>query len=242
MAFTYLEVRSMSDEETGFFVEGEEVPDLLSTATAGGKPPIQGGGEPDGPEVGFADSYLVDREELLVLARHWYKSFLDTEYFEFWSASSEWKQKYWDGRRFGRIAKMLGEVEKDKIIQEVRAELRESLGEEEWRVFMTGTKAEVARVQEEAMRGIDALQAKKADEGTCRAAHAYLGAHPTGVFFDGQGDMWYLGRPRACTPAGPDPNPGRLILRVRTRRGTCCWMPAYTVERPPGWSAPFGLR
>jgi hypothetical protein len=203
---------------------------------AGGEPPTPGGGEGRGPEARFGGFYPVDREDILALARHWYKTLLGLEYFEFWAASHEWKSVAWASSRFARVARMVGEAEADKIIREERADLRRRAGE--WgRVFFEGTAEEVARVQREAHEGLRPVDATRWDEATRRAAHEYLKAHPRGAFFDAAGDLWYL----AESTGEQGEEPARLVLSVRTRYGDRVRLREYPVDPPPDWSAPYAL-
>jgi hypothetical protein len=205
---------------------------------AGGEAPTPGTSGARGPEVRFGGCYPVDREDVLALAQHWYKTLLGLEHDAFQTGCPDADLIWWASNRFGRIAQMVGEVEIDKIIEKVRSDLRWERGEEWWLAFTGVDKNAVARVRKESQRAGEAVSAKRSDEATIRAAHEYLKTHPTGVYFDAAGDMWYL----AGVPGERSTEPGRLVLKVRTKAGYASTMPPYNVERPPGWFPPYGLR
>jgi hypothetical protein len=151
----------------------------------------QDGEEQDGLEVGFGGHYPVDRNDILALAEHLYETLLDFEYRVFFGLQSEFEPVVQARRRFVRIADMVGEVETQKIIQQVREKFRRE--HRKWgQMFLDGLKAETQYVEYYASV---ALNMKKYDEATCRAAHEYLRTDPCGVYHDPAGDMWFLGEP-----------------------------------------------
>src|SRR5205809_997908 len=82
------------------------------------------------------EGYPITRHELLALARHWYKEALDNDIFCFLyhcSGSREIRIGPYAWRRIARIEAFLGKAALQKVIDQVRAEEREQLGEETWR-------------------------------------------------------------------------------------------------------------
>jgi hypothetical protein len=142
-------------------------------------------------------------------------------------------------REFGRIEEIVGQAAAQEVIDRVQAEERRRMGEETWRLFTEGDQEErtrwFVRCEEESAY----VEGKKADAATCRAALGFLARNPTGVYIDPAGDLWHLAEP---SPRVREAAPGKLVLSVRTKRGAGTDLPEYTVDRPPGWFAPFGLR
>jgi hypothetical protein len=240
MAFSYLEVHSMSDETTGRPADGNDHGNPVGPVPAGGETTTQDVGEPDGPEVGVADGCLVTREELLLVVKGWYELVLSIEHcivlddcFDK-SLLYERSDAY---RRIREIARVVGEDAVRRVLEDADMLEREQLGEEAWRLLRQGSYAELHAWHVAQVAGYAAAKAKVADEATRQAAWDYLRAHPTGVFFDQSGDLWHLAKLR--TESGTEPP--RLVLRVTTNKGHHAESEAHHVERPPGWFPPYGL-
>jgi hypothetical protein len=197
--------------------------------------------EVNGPGSEAFEGYSPTRAELLILARHWYEEYLSTATFCFFhatSGSSEIRSMEYALRRVERIDALIGGEAVKEVIEQLRAAERRRLGEEEWQAFITGDSAAALRWMEEWDRADDLMGAKEADEASCRAAWDYLRARPTGVYFDQSNGLWYLAESTGESGA----EPGRLVLTVRIQDGSSRKLSSYVVERPLGWSAPFGLK
>jgi hypothetical protein len=192
--------------------------------------------EVNGQGAQEVSGYPLTRHELLILVRHWYEADLDNDIFCFLhqcSGSREIRIGPYASRRLARIKAILGEDAVQKVVDQVLAEMRKDLGAETWQIITEGTEEERDRLQEEVQQAFEYLHAKTSDAPTCQAAFAFLSAHPTELYFDSAGDLWYLGDSR---------EPGQLTMWVRTRRRSNGEASEYRMARPPGWHAPYGLK
>lgn len=192
-----------------------------------------------GPGAEVMSGYPLTRHELLVLARHWYQEYLNDSIFFFHygqAGSRQMRMRVYSLGRVGKIEAVVGESAVDKVVDEVRSEERAGMGEENWRIFIEGDKSEWDRVQEQTYQVVEELDAKKADEVTCRAAFEFLAAHPTEFFIDSSGDMWHLVLPEV----GRDPTSARLVMKVRLKTGGWGYT-KYHIDCPPAWYPPYGI-
>ena len=82
--------------------------------------------------------FQATRYEMLVIAKHWYRKFCDIDLFRFQyqpTDNTDWRTEKYADRRLCRIRRLLGDGPLDRIVSEVDAELRELLGESEWKQF-----------------------------------------------------------------------------------------------------------
>jgi hypothetical protein len=173
--------------------------------------------DPQDNDAAEVMGYPLTREELLILARHWLRQDADIDWFIFayqCFGRSDFDAMYYARFRFNRIMELLGGAAVQNVIDQVRTETREKIGEEAWRIFNEGSVSERDRITEEIHECGDRLTAKLADVATCRAAFAFLAEHPSEVYFDSAGDLWHLSEvwERNATQS-------HLMLQVRTKNG-----------------------
>ena len=119
---------------------------------------------PDPEGVGFVSEvngldarefseYSPSRYELLQLARHWYKIYLDDAIFYLYSATScsfGDRLSAYARRRVARIVRTIGDDAVDEVIESLNQEARKRIGEDHWRIFVSGDEAEREKLVEEA--------------------------------------------------------------------------------------------
>jgi hypothetical protein len=96
-------------------------------------------------------AFMPTRHELFQLVKYWVGVALDIEYFWFLyqqTGSSECRRHAFAWRRINRAAQILGEADVSKAIEEVCDELVKEEGSA-WHVFLRGTEAEKAALQQE---------------------------------------------------------------------------------------------
>jgi hypothetical protein len=118
--------------------------------------------------------FVPTRHELLQLAQHWARTAIEIEYDWFLyqdCSSSEWRQTSFAWRRVNRIARVIGEEEVNKAIEQVKTEMGENAGPKTWHAFWEGTEEERAAVQDEieSEGWISLLNTRKAGESNERS-------------------------------------------------------------------------
>jgi hypothetical protein len=121
------------------------------------------------PGIGFVDAihgdggaeceeYRPTRYELEQLARFWAKEILDIQVFWFYyaqSGSTEIRLEPYARTRLHRIRQTLGKDTVKAIVDAVRDQERQRMGEEDWRIFSEGTEEEVKAFQDKIQRQLD---------------------------------------------------------------------------------------
>lgn len=113
--------------------------------------------EVNGPDSVEMPEFVPTRYELLQLGKYWVTLALDLQ-FDFFlyaqTGSSEWRREVFAKRRVGRIAKILGREQVDKLIDQVYEEYGKKQDARAWAIFMTGTPEEQEAFQDEIQRRI----------------------------------------------------------------------------------------
>lgn len=122
-----------------------------------------------------------------------------------------------------------------QAVGKVREEKRRSLGHELWRVFSKGNPAERENVFDSARAEEERLSQKRPDEQACCTAFEYLSVRPADVFLDPTGDLWRFAESHHDASQ-------HLLLALRGRSGCEVYATGYTLARPAGWRAPYGLK
>ena len=123
--------------------------------------------EVNGPDAQEFSEYSPSRHELLLLASHWRKTALDIELDWFYlrtTGSIEIRLEPYANRRLARIAQTIGDDAVNEAIEKVNQEARDHIGEDDWRIFMSGDESEWQKVAEETQKQFDMLDAKRQDE------------------------------------------------------------------------------
>jgi hypothetical protein len=189
----------------------------------------------DIPPLGPDDVLVgVTREELEALLRHWHRKVLDYEYFEFIAAQSMWREKYYANERARRLEDILGEAA-DAVVRDVERDEEARMGRDHWRVFRRGTAEEADQACAEIHADLDRCSQKVRNPGQ---PVAFLRAHPTRVFLDADGDLWYWKEDRSAAPADGRPD---LVLAIRTPHSGGTSSRLVRMPMPDGWSPPYGL-
>ena len=89
------------------------------------------------------------REELFHLARYWAIARLDYDMAWFYHRQSATGARHRASLRLIWLAKVLGEDEVRRAVDEINAECRSQVGEDHWRIFTTGPQEEWDRVANE---------------------------------------------------------------------------------------------
>jgi len=101
------------------------------------------------PDPGEIQGFVPTRDELIQLVKHWAKTVLHRNYWEFVTdqiVSSQIDRSF-AHRRIERIEKLLGDKEVDNAINEEKAELsKHSSG---WDIFLNGTEEQQEALREE---------------------------------------------------------------------------------------------
>src|SRR5690349_7419400 len=124
----------MSTKST-FSDPNEEFEKWLDTA---GSPLPPRPSSPAEPAPDGATNYPITKEELQILARHWYRGYLDREiewFFHYCVSGSDRRFRRYASYRLDLIEEALGADVVEQAVEEVRAEQRRTLGHEVWRVF-----------------------------------------------------------------------------------------------------------
>ena len=91
----------------------------------------------NGGEAEACFEFQATRHELKILARYWYREFMEMELVWFshrTTGSREWRTAKYATRRLARTRRMIGDLV-DEVIAEVDAEFRKRIGESEWARF-----------------------------------------------------------------------------------------------------------
>ena len=92
------------------------------------------------------------RQELIQIVKYWTEEALDLDFFMFIhdQVESHWlRESSFARHRIWRVAKILGEDEVRKAIDEVFTKFGKDLDKRTWDIFLHGTKAQRATLQEE---------------------------------------------------------------------------------------------
>jgi hypothetical protein len=181
--------------------------------------------------------YPVTREDLLILGRHWFKKRILAEmscFFEGRDDSDSRAQDIHYQDQMARIGAMLDENARLQIIEEFEAEQRSTIGREKWYAYADGDTEERDRLLDRDRADHKRLSRKLADPAWSGRAGSLLREHPTPVFLDADGDMWYL-----CELA--DGEHAGLVLAIVSPTGQSVRAHESVFDRPHGWFRPFGL-
>jgi len=108
--------------------------------------------EVNGPGAEEIQGFVPTRDELIQIVNYWAEIELDVNFFMFIhdQVESHWlRESSFARHRIWRIAKILGEDEVRKAIDEVYAKFGKDLDKRTWNIFLHGTKAQRATLQEE---------------------------------------------------------------------------------------------
>jgi hypothetical protein len=111
--------------------------------------------EVNGPDSAEVPDFIPTRHELIQVVKYWEKLRLDHLFYYFLfgqTGSSETRRVAFAGRRVSRIARLLGDEEVRKAIQEVDAEFSKTIDPRGWAIFKDGTPEEQEAFQEEFLR------------------------------------------------------------------------------------------
>jgi hypothetical protein len=181
--------------------------------------------------------YQATREDIEILARElfreaqllWWGTFIGSV------LSDLAKYDYFPlMRRLADIRNVIGDKAVQQIMDEVNRELGYKLGVETWRVFTTGSQPERDALRQQLKEDGDRCGMKARDHATPVAAAEYLRQHPSGVFTDSEGDLWYLSE---LTDGEHD----GLVLKIVGPTGQAIRAHEFVFDRPPGWFRPYGL-
>lgn len=98
--------------------------------------------------------FVPTRHELLQLVKYWERRYLELEHFFFWSGqsgSTDIRVKPYANRRIARIAKLIGDEDVSRAIDEVWSEFAEQ-NPRDWDVFLNGDEKQWKEVQEKTHR------------------------------------------------------------------------------------------
>lgn len=192
-----------------------------------------------GTEGEECPEYKPTRDELRQIARYWAEVRLDIklEWFLWQSSGSRAiRMAPYAAHRLDKLAHVLGEEVVQQAVCEVRQAARRRMGGKVWRIFSEGTELEQDEYRDKLEATYEYLELKRQDKALTDKAFEFLKANPTKIYFDDAGDLWSL------TESRFDDNPAaNLLLRITRPDGTWGLAGDYSVVRPSGWQAPYGL-
>jgi hypothetical protein len=176
----------------------------------------------------------LTREEVEILLRHCYKAVIKYEQCELLGFPIESCERAETNDRTHRMKEILGDHAASAVMADVEREMRASMGSEVWRIRYHGKKEETHQLVVETEVEMYRVSDKSCDSGP---EVAFLRQHPTRVFIDDDGDLWYLmPDPRANNTADrPD-----LVLAILSPRGQGTYGHPL-MPMPVGWFKPYGL-
>jgi hypothetical protein len=187
-------------------------------------------------------AYPVTRAELLLLAEHHLREIYSTYFDVFYygqTCSTHWQRRGYANSRLERIAQLLGAEAVDQAHDAVKERLRQRMGEEEWRVFTTGSEEEKDKVSDEVWQQITECDQVLEDQAAKEKAFAYLRSNPGKIYLDEADNLWFL---QWWLGGKRDDRREKLILAAKTPSACCHSFPAYSLDPPPGWDPPYGIR
>jgi hypothetical protein len=180
--------------------------------------------------------YTPTPEELRELARYWATVYLDLRLFYFETgqiACSDLVKEDDASIRLHEIGMVIGEEAVQEVVDQVKRETARGMGPERWAAFCGGEQEDYYAAAEDTHRNVTYLRAKAEDRVTSDRAWEFLTQHPCQFYVDVSGDLWSL--------TDQSDQEGLLRLQLRTPRGERIFVGAYTLPRPAGWYAPYGL-
>jgi hypothetical protein len=185
------------------------------------------------------DGIRPTKEELRELARYWAGVILDYQYGTCSNPMlprDQWLPWACASMRLDDIRKVIGEDAVREVVGEVEDRMRRRMGDTRWRVFRGDTQGEGLDLGEELNAEMDYAFAKSEDLPLVQKALSYLSANPQRVFFDEDGDLWFLAEVDERNAGKRDV----LNLVLLTWRGyrTALWQ---TVPKPCDWFPPYRL-
>jgi hypothetical protein len=145
-------------------------------------------------------------------------------------------------RRLADIRRKIGDEAVEQIMDDVNRGLGYKLGFETWRVFTMGTQQERDALQRKFHEDCHRCAKKAHDPVTPVAAAEYLRQHPSGVFTDSEGDLWYLSELTDGERESTDSEHDGLVLMIIGPTGQSIRAHKFVFDRPPDWFRPYGLR
>jgi hypothetical protein len=113
--------------------------------------------EVNGPNSAEMPEFVPTRYELIQLAKYWATIVIDLrfDYFLYTqTGSSEWRLDAFARRRVGRIGKILGQDEINKVIDQAYEEYGKEQDPRAWSIFLNGTLEEQQAFQDEIQQKI----------------------------------------------------------------------------------------
>ena len=111
----------------------------------------------DGLGVEEIRVFIPTRNELIQLVKYWAEVKIDLNYFMFLyqQTGSDWRRETsFAGFRIGRIAKIIGEDEVNKAIDEAYTEFGEKQDKRYWDIYLNGSEEQQNEIQDEVQREI----------------------------------------------------------------------------------------
>jgi hypothetical protein len=176
------------------------------------------------------EAHPVTRDELLALARHWIEFLQDEQFSQVCSPQYGWSDEVAKIRAYGRLNWLREVLGADVIRREQERcddRMREQIGQERWRIWKEGTKAERDQFEEDCHLQTNEFRLKFYDDARADRAFARLHNDPALTFTDGDGDVWFFGA-RHCTAVG------KLNLALRTADGCVGYDGSRSIDRPNG--------
>ena len=120
--------------------------------------------EVDGPGAEEIRVFISTRNELIQLVKYWAKVKIDLNYFMFLyqQTGSDWRRETSFAEfRIGHIAKIIGNDEVDKAVEEAYAEFGERQDKRYWDIYLNGTEEQQDEIKNEVQQEIAKQIGKK---------------------------------------------------------------------------------